>query len=335
MNKQLIYILTLLLSLACTSCVSKEELSYPNTPRGNMEALWHIIDEKYCFVEEKDLDWDGVPEVYLPKVDTMSSANYRGLFEVLAQMIDTLRDGHVNLYSSFDVSASRSWYEGYPTNYSSSLMYKYLGDYKTAGGLIYNRVVGHDNIGYIRYSSFSNSFSGANMYYVLQYFKDCDGIILDVRSNGGGSLTNSYLLASTFMDTTTHIGYWQHKIGKGHYDMSEPEPIYVQQNEMPYKWHKPVVVLCNRQSYSATNMFVNCMRYAPHATIIGGITGGGGGMPLSYELPNGWMIRFSSVRMMDRDMQSIEPGIRPNEEVTLTSKDKDDIVERAIEIVNS
>lgn len=314
------------------SCVADPDIQYDNNARGNVEALWHIIDEKYCFVEEKGLDWDGVLPVYLELADSVK--NQRQLFKLLAQMIDTLQDGHVNLYSSFDVSHSTAWYDSYPVNYNSDLLYKYLGtDYMTAGSLYYNKVKGHEDIGYIRYTSFSNSFGSTNMYYVLTYFEDCKGLIVDVRQNGGGSLENAYKLASTFMEETTHVGYWQHKTGPEHDAFSELEPLYVDSTDMTVKWLRPVAVLCNRHSYSATNMFVNCMRYAPNATTVGGKTGGGGGMPLSYELPNGWMVRFSSVRMTDRDKVSIEEGIVPNHEVTLVSEDKDDIIEEAIRLL--
>ena len=231
------------------------------------------------------------------------------------------------------MSRTSSWYDAYPENFNSELLDLYLGsDYKRAGGLTYNIIPNRtDSIGYIRYSSFSNSFSSVNMYYVLEYFRHCKGVILDVRSNGGGSLENSYALASTFMDETTHVGYWRHKTGPGHDDYSAWEELSVRKEDMPVKWLKPVVILANRQSYSATNMFVNCMKYAPHSCIIGGKTGGGGGMPLSYELPNGWMVRFSSVKMYNTAKQSIEDGIDPDLTVTLVSVDKDDIVEAAIQ----
>lgn len=332
-NKLHIFILLGLL-ITATGCVREPELEYPNTPKGNLEALWHIIDEKYCFVEEKNVDWDGVWQVYQHRADTLKQNDIRGLFRIMAQMLDTLQDGHVNLYSSFDVSRCSGWYDSYPANYNSALLTQYMGtDYQTAGSLYYNKVVGHDKVGYIRYTSFSNSFGDANMYYVLSYFSDCKGIIVDVRQNGGGDLTNAYKLASTFMEEDTHVGYWQHKTGTGHNDFSALEPIEVKASDMRHKWLRPVVVVTNRHCYSATNSFVNCMRYVPYATIVGGKTGGGGGMPLSYDLPNGWMVRFSSIRMTDRDKKSIEEGIAPDVEVTLTSSDKDDILEKAIEMI--
>ena len=140
-------------------------------------------------------------------------------------------------------------------------------------------------------------------------------------------------MASYFFKEKTLTGYISHKTGSGHNDFSKPTPLYVTPNEK-VNWSKPVIVLTNRMSYSATNDFVNKMRYAPQATIIGDQTGGGGGMPLSSELPNGWMIRFSSSPMYDADMQNIEWGIAPDIRVSMDlvalSKGYDTIIERAI-----
>lgn len=39
------------------------------------------------------------------------------------------------------------------------------------------------------------------------------------------------------------------------------------------------MLLINRHSYSATNDFVNAMRYFPNVTLVGDKTGGGSGLP--------------------------------------------------------
>ena len=156
-----------------------------------------------------------------------------------------------------------------------------------------------------------------------------------MRNNGGGDLTNAYRLSSPFFSENTTIGYWRHKNGTDHADFSDFEPLTADASMVLSKWQRPVVVLCNRRTYSAANMFVNIMQYAPNARIAGGISGGGGGMPMSYELPNGWMVRFSSVRMYDRDKKDIENGITPHIPVSLTSSDRDDIIEEAIRQINT
>ncbi len=305
-----------------------------NTPLGNFCALWRIIDEKYCYLDEKQVDWDSVYTVYYPRFAQLQvedwDDNYT-YFNLLAEPLNLLQDGHVNLYSWFDVSACKTWYEGYPANYNSQILTRYyLTGYHRAGGLLYQRIKG-DSIGYIYYGSFSDSFSSANLISVLNHFRSCYGIVLDVRNNGGGDLTNAYKLAAPFFTHDTIVGYWQHKSGAAHDAFSSLEPMRLEDTKG--YWKRPVIVLCNRHSYSATNFFVSLMRYADNSLVVGGKSGGGGGMPLSYELPNGWLVRFSSVRMFDRAMQSIEPGIVPNVEATLISDDKDDIIETAVQLI--
>ena len=77
-------------------------------------------------------------------------------------------------------------------------------------------------------------------------------------------------------------------------------------------WLKPVVVLVNQGVYSAANDFTLRMKGLPQVKIVGVKTGGGGGLPMSSELPNGWAVRFSSSRTYDADGADIEQGITPD-----------------------
>lgn len=319
------------LSFFLVSCMGKVENSYSDTPEGNFQALWEIIDTKYCFLDEKHVDWNEIYRQYHGRVQELAPGDEYGLFDVLASMLDSLRDGHVNLYSPFDVSRNADWLEGYPVNFNADLLYsdQYLSpDYRIAGEMHYNRIAG-GQVGLIRYGSFSDGFSSLNMAYVLNCFKDCKGLILDLRSNGGGDLEYARKLAAVFFPETRTVGYWQHKTGSGHDDFSPLRPMTVDTADIPLRWLRPVAVLSNRSAYSATNFFLSAIRCADNARIFGGQSGGGGGMPMSYELPNGWIVRFSSVRMYDARKQSIEDGIQPDEEVNLVSAGKDDIIEAA------
>lgn len=334
-NKQYIAI-GLLLIIGCMGCTHPFD-NHPNTPSENFEALWKIIDEKYCLFDDKTVDWDSVYTIYRPQFDTMKIQkyldNYR-MFDLMEEMLNTLEDGHVNLYSPFDVSICRSWYEGYPTNFDSEILTKYyLKDYRMAGGLNYCKIDG-DSIGYVYYGSFSDGFSLTNWLAVLNYFAQCRGIVLDVRNNGGGNMENAYKLAAPFfVNNDTVVGYWQHKSGIGHDDFSEIKEMVM--NDSKGYWKRPVIVLCNRHCYSAANFFVSIMRYAHNCLIVGGVSGGGGGMPMSYELPNGWLVRFSSVKMYDRNKRSIEGGVHPHLLVNQHSENKDDLIEEAVNLINS
>ena len=152
-----------------------------------------------------------------------------------------------------------------------------------------------NNIGYIRYESFSSGVGDGNLDEILVYLATCNGLIIDVRDNGGGNLTNSSRIAARFTNNKILTGYIQHKTGTGHSDFSKPEPIYLEPSNS-IRWQKKVVILTNRRCYSATNDFVNLMRSIDNGNIIqvGDQTGGGSGLPFTSELPNGWSIRFSA-----------------------------------------
>lgn len=320
--------------LGCTllcSCTKIEE--YDNTPTGNFEALWHILDEKYCFfgykAEEYGLNWDEVYRQYKRKIN--NDMSNEGLFEVFDDMLDELRDGHVNLYAAHDVARYWEFHERHPANFSEEIQSLYLGtDYKIASSLRYTILP--DNIGYIYVPSFTSGIGEANLDECLRALALCRGLILDVRNNGGGNLTDAETLASRFTDERVLTGYICHKTGPGHDDFSSPQPVYLDSSDRT-RWQRPVCVLTNRKSYSATNDFVKIMRALPLVTIVGDCTGGGSGLPYSSELPNGWSVRFSACPSFDTGMQHTEFGIEPDVRVDMTAEDRakglDTIIETA------
>jgi C-terminal processing protease CtpA/Prc len=308
----------------------------PNTFKGNFEALWQIIDTKYCYLDYKHINWDSIHTVYATKVDTVKKE--LTFFNLMGSMLAELKDGHVNLYSSFNVSRYWKWYTDFPTNFNSDLIYKpqYLGtNYLIASGFRYS-LIDNGRVGYVYYKSFSDAFSNSNVSYIMNYFSSCKGLIIDVRNNGGGSLDYSKQLASYFFKVETITGYMRHKTGKGHSDFSAPVEIKTSADKN-IQWQRPVIILTNRMAYSATNDFVCRMKQSPMGLIVGDKTGGGGGLPLSSELPNGWLIRFSSSPMYDSQMQSTEFGIDPDYPVALSATDLangiDTIIEKAITLI--
>lgn len=324
---RLTFIYSLLILFLASSCV--DETEFANDPHGNFEALWKIMDEHYCFFDEKGVDWDEVHARYSRQVDAGMTDSQ--MLEVFANMLSELKDGHVNLYTSFDMGRYWGYHENYPSNISDTLINKYLGtDYKIASGLRY-RIL-DDNIGYIRCTTFNTTFGAGNLDEILFYLQPCLGIIIDLRDNGGGMLTSAETLAARFTNKEITVGYMQHKTGKGHNDFSELQEQRLKPSS-GIRWQKPVVVLTNRQVFSAANEFVKYLKCCPKATIIGDKTGGGAGLPFSSELPNGWSVRFSACPMYDQDKQSTEGGIDPDINVGLTVQDYlqgwDTIIERA------
>ena len=318
----------LFISSLFSSCIREE--SYNNDPEGNFNQLWRIIDEKYCYLDYKEIDWYALGEKYRQRLtNPMTNEN---LFEVMDSLLYNLKDGHVNLTASFNQTRYDFWSDS-PRNYVEAIIEsdRYLGnDYRRAAGLKYKIL--DDNIGYILYESFSYPVGDGNLDQALSYLAACTGIIFDVRHNGGGNLTYADKIAARFTNEKVLTGYIKHKTGTGHNDFSEPYPVYLEPSSS-IRWQKPVAVLANRHSYSATNDFVNQMRVLPNVTIIGDKTGGGSGLPFSSELPNGWSLRFSASPHFDRDMNHTEFGISPDIKIDMTTEDMlkgiDTIIEAA------
>lgn len=285
---------------------------YADNPRGNFDALWSILDQHYCFFKEKDVDWDDVYSRYAPMIsDKMTREE---LFIVCARMLDELRDGHTNLSSSFDVSYYRKWWSDYPQNYDARLVEEFYFNfnYRQVGGIVYGIL--NENIGYVRYPSFSYGIGESNLDNILYYLSTCQGLIIDIRDNGGGNMTNVETLVSRFITERTLAGYIIHKSGPARDDFSEPFAYYFEPAQQGrVMWGKPTVVLTNRSTFSAANNFVSIMRLIPGVSIVGATTGGGSGMPFSSELPNGWGIRFSSASVLDALGRTTEFGIEPTE----------------------
>lgn len=303
-----------------------------NTPTSNFNSLWQTINDKYTFLAYKNINWDSVKAKWQPRVsDTMNDAT---LFRVLDSMLYTLRDGHVNLYGVFNFSRNWEWYLNHPDNFDPYLLERnYLRGVQRYTGALTNCFMDSNRIGYVRYGSFSSNISDFDIDVVVSRFRDTKGIILDLRSNGGGSVANIDQLASRFTDKKVLVWRESEKSGTGKNDFTTIVEKYIEPKGA-LKYLKPVIILTNRRCYSATNFFVAAMNRLPNVKIVGDWTGGGGGAPSSTQLPNGWVLRYSATRTLTPDGFNIENGVPPTIKVDMLKADSDrgfdSIIERAL-----
>ena len=320
------------MSAFMVSC-QQSDYAYDDTPQGNLDALWTLIDQRYCFLSYKEqqlgISWADIRTKYTAKLGPKMTRIQ--LFEVLCQMLSELKDGHVNISTSLDLGRNWSWKEDYPLNLDEELRQQYLGtDCRIGSGLKYTILP--DNTAYVVYERFSDAIGNGNLEDMLQYLRLTSGMILDIRGNGGGELTNAERLARRFTNEKRLVGYVCHKTGTGHDDFSELRAEYIEPAE-GVRWQKPVVLLVNRSCYSAANTFVRDMKEMPLVRVLGDQTGGGSGLPLSSELPIGWSVRFSASPSFDARKQHIEFGIEPDRyaslDVSLAAQGIDSMIEEA------
>lgn len=319
---------TVLIFSSCEKILFEPDLG-SRDPLTNFDYLWGEVDKKYSYFELKNIDWDELKNTYRSMLTNNSKEEE--LFDVLANMLNELRDDHTNLTSPFNVSRYNVFLTG-PENFRQRTIEEfYISDIWRTGAFEHG-FLDNDEIGYIRYESFLSEFSDEALDLILNRYQSTKGLILDLRANGGGSIFNIPKILGRFTDTKTLSGYSITRNGPNHNDFSNKENFFI----IPYrgvKYLKPVIVLIDRGSYSATTFFALATKAFPNITLLGDITGGGGGLPNGGQLPNGWTYRFSISQLLDLNGNNYnEDGVPADIKAAFDWNDltKDEILERAI-----
>ena len=167
------------------------------------------------------------------------------------------------------------------------------------------------NIGYIRLDSFISKNGYEEMKKVLEAKKDCDGIILDLRSNPGGLLTNAVEIAQLFVDhgvivsTIDAEGYKQSQV-------AHSTPICTQ----------PLVVLINGYSASASEILSGALHDLNRAKLVGQKSFGKGLVQAINKLDDGSGINITIARYLTpNDTDIHKTGIMPDYKVDLKDED--------------
>ena len=306
-------IIVSIILLITTSC---QELLFDETPDNtninNFELLWKIFDTRYCFFEEKHINWDSIHVAYRSRINNGLSSH--DFFVQMASMLGELKDGHVGLESNLDTFYYLGWKQHYPANYISNS----LGS-NNLSGMNWTKI--SNNTAYIKYPSFSNQIDDNVFENIFVQIKNCKGLIIDIRNNGGGNRVYAEAFVSKFIESSKIVGYSKEKRGSGHNDFTDFSEIKIEPTTSnPYKGI--IVILTNRSVFSAANLFVSEMKVLPNVITIGDQTGGGGGIPISSELLNGWRLKLSIDPLFNIHKESIEEGIPPDIAKSISKTDE-------------
>lgn len=314
MTYRLFWLLLCLLLAGCESLFIPPDRG--SDPLSVFDEVWTFADEEYSFFAYKNIDWDEVRSRYEPQVRVDMSQE--ALFDVLAEMLFELRDGHVNLSASFDRSRNWQWYLESPPNYDFDLLERsyFCGEEQYFGPFI---IYDFGDVGYVHYRSFTSTVSASTMTRLIEKFGGHRGLILDVRNNGGGSLSNARRMARFFTRDTLAYGRSRIRNGPAREDFTAWEDERIEPQADDTVFLKPIILLTNRSSYSATNTFTAMMWALPQVTVLGDTTGGGGGAPADTDLANGWLLRVSATQVESPAGFNVENGIPPDTLVYLDS----------------
>ncbi len=266
-------------------------------PETNFELLWTQVDRSYSFFGQKGIDWDSLYAVYRPRVDPETGDTE--LFGIMAELLDHLEDGHVNLWTPVGEYRYTAWWDRYPANFDPALASSQVIPpiRRTASRRIEYGLLTAD-IGYIRVPGFDASWSG-EMDEAMAGLDGVKALVIDVRDNGGGTTDAVPDIVGRFVDRRRVAERYQYRDGPGHDDFSPLIDGVVEPRGT--RFVGPVAVLTNRRCFSTTEDFLMGVRVVPTMFTVGDTTGGGRGNPIHRELPNGWIFRISRWRVFFPD----------------------------------
>lgn len=177
--------------------------------------------------------------------------------------------------------------------------------------------------GYIGFSGFAGSLE-SGVLRAISSMKNTPGMILDLRNNGGGSMSMTGKILSQFLNENTKGPKILTRTGK------PPTLFFVETTKLEPEllgnknaYTKPLVVLTNEGSASAAEAFSITMQELGRATIVGERTCGCLLGFLGYaELPGGGRLAYSEMGFVSTKGRRIEgEGVIPDRGVSLSQDD--------------
>lgn len=187
-----------------------------------------------------------------------------------------------------------------------------------------------NHIGYIQILSFMSGSTPNEFVEALNNTKNTDSLILDLRGNTGGLLDNAVFIADIFLQKGTIVDI----IYRNGYKKS----IKAQDEIQPLD--KPVVVLVNGASASASEILSGALKDYHRATLVGKKTFGKGLVQKVVPLPNQTGVNITIARYLTPNGTDINKlGIKPDVEIgndyeTVTNNKNDVQLEKAKDILN-
>lgn len=181
-----------------------------------------------------------------------------------------------------------------------------------------------NNIAYIQVDSFDSGVAKAFEQQITELKNGgAKGIIIDLRSNGGGIVDEATGIADLFLKKNETI-----LITKGKEDKEE---VTISKND-PIIQDIPVVVLVNEGTASASEILAGALKDKyPSTTIVGKRTYGKGVIQTLYNLSDGSGLKVTTEEYYTPNHNKInKEGIKPDVEINLT-KDEDGYYETDID----
>lgn len=287
------------------------------TPEEYYRAAWLLIDQNFAYRDGLS-DWGGWQHRYDGKLNTMSEAE--------AAIADLLR--YVCDDYTYFIPAS-----------SSNATANFAG--------VQHRTIraGNQRVGYIKVDTFRSQFAVQGVREALKEQADCDAYVIDLRDNPGGYVDQANAMVSLFLDEGRICSARGRSNGAPFSEetvltakavqSTENGRIRQMQRESNLSHNKPMAILVNAKSASASEMFAGALQTNKRCIVVGEQTYGKGVMQRSFQFDNGSALNITIAHWYLPDGQSVHwRGLIPDKVVNQSYKG-DEQLDQAVQLALS
>ncbi|HEY9776027.1 MAG TPA: S41 family peptidase [Planktothrix sp.] len=158
-----------------------------------------------------------------------------------------------------------------------------------------------NNVGYISLSTFISNDASREFRNALQKLANTDGIIIDLRDNPGGLLSNALEISDMLLENGAIVSTIS-RHGR-HTDLASGEPLT----------HQPIVVLVDDESASASEILASALQDNGRGVLVGTKTYGKGLVQEINRLPGGAAVHITVSRYLTPGGSDINKiGVAPD-----------------------
>jgi len=223
--------------------IANSQINEVDSPIENFEILWDEFNNRYANFQLKQVNWNKAYNKYRPLIN--ENTTNKELFDICCTMLQELNDGHVTIQSDFNEDNINC---GPPYTFSLRTEFNSKDKFREFESVINSELMNYgfsepvkkrlsaethfqyrvsDSFGYLRLDEMTEKRNFCKFKRAvdksIKAFSQKQGVIIDLRFNGGGEDENAYNLASRFIPKGKDIGHYKRTRINGKNEYTEME----------------------------------------------------------------------------------------------------------------
>ncbi|MCJ7730326.1 MAG: S41 family peptidase, partial [Sedimentisphaerales bacterium] len=225
-----------------------------------IEELRRAIDENYSYRDLRKVDWDGLFDKYSPAMkDAKTPLEFA---EAAAELLANAEDTHI--WGKVDNETVGGFKRSITRNYNRKVLEKAVPGWRKRSDAVFTGQF-DDGIGYILIDSWSGDQTEAleQAYTAIWEFAKAPGLIIDVRSNGGGAEPLAQKFAGCFIDEPKIYALHVYRAVDEPNGFTAPNNRVLEPNKDRPKFRGKIAVLMGPAVMSSCEAFLLMMKQVP------------------------------------------------------------------------